>query len=136
MIMIFLFLQLLQGTPTPSRVYSRKQGYACVIKKKRQESQLKRQNCDLKVLTGKKAFYISKRILLVVPAQVAKISPAFTGRCVFRTQSNIYVGAFCENSYRLSAVNCFCKKAKSQMFDWVLNTPPTSSFFCKFVQLH
>ena len=28
-----------------------------------------------------------------------------------------------ENSYRLLAVYYFCKKAPSQMFDWVLNTP-------------
>ena len=28
---------------------------------------------------------------------------------VFRTQSNIYDGAFCENSLRLSAVNYFDK---------------------------
>ena len=31
-------------------------------------------------------------------------------RGVFRIQSNIYDGAFCENSYRLSAVNYFHKK--------------------------
>ena len=30
---------------------------------------------------------------------------------------------FCENSYLL-AVNYFCKNTSSQMFDWVLNTPP------------
>ena len=32
---------------------------------------------------------------------------------VFRTQSNIYDGAFCENSSRLLAVNYFCKRAPS-----------------------
>ena len=30
---------------------------------------------------------------------------------------------FCENCYRFTAVNCFRKKATSQMLDWILNTP-------------
>ena len=42
---------------------------------------------------------------------------------VFRTQSNIYDGAFCENIERLLVVNYFCKKGPLQMFDWGLNTP-------------
>ena len=42
---------------------------------------------------------------------------------VFRTQSNIYDGAFCENIERLLVVNYFCKKGLLQMFNWVLNTP-------------
>ena len=29
----------------------------------------------------------------------------------------------CENSYGLKSVNYFRKKALSQIFDWVLNTP-------------
>ena len=28
---------------------------------------------------------------------------------LFRTESNIYDGAFCESSYRLKAANYFCK---------------------------
>ena len=43
-------------------------------------------------------------------------------RGLFRAQSNIYNGAFCEDNFRLKAVNYFRKKAPS-MFDWVLNTP-------------
>ena len=38
------------------------------------------------------------------------ISSYSNSRDVFRTQSNIYDGAFCENSYRLSAVNYFHEK--------------------------
>ena len=42
---------------------------------------------------------------------------------VFKTQSNNYEGAFFwENNQWLVAVNYLCKKASSQMFDWVLNT--------------
>ena len=44
-------------------------------------------------------------------------------RDVFISQSNLYDRVFCENSQPLSAVNNFCKKALSQVFDWVLNTP-------------
>ena len=35
-------------------------------------------------------------------------------RGVFRTQSNICDGPFCENSWRLKAVNCFWKKSKER----------------------
>ena len=55
---------------------------------------------------------------------------------VFRTQPNIYDGAFCENSSRLLAVNYFCKRASSQMFDWVLNTPPQFGVFCHHSTLY
>ena len=43
-------------------------------------------------------------------------------RGVARTHSNIEDGTFCENSYRLKAVNFFRKVALSKMFDWVPNT--------------
>ena len=36
---------------------------------------------------------------------------------------------FCENSYRLKAVNYFRKKGPSLMFDWVLNTPLQSHLY-------
>ena len=55
---------------------------------------------------------------------------------VFRTQPNIYDGAFCENSSRLLAVNYFRKGAPSQMFDWVLNTPPQFGVFCHHSSLY
>ena len=42
---------------------------------------------------------------------------------LFRTQSNIHNGVFCESSWRHLAVNYFCKRAPSWMFDWVLNRP-------------
>ena len=38
-----------------------------------------------------------------------------------RTHANTEDGAFCENSYRLKAMNCFCKKL--HMFPGVLNAP-------------
>ena len=38
-------------------------------------------------------------------------------RRVFRTQSNIYDGVFCEDSYRLKVINYFCKNPLSWMFD-------------------
>ena len=30
---------------------------------------------------------------------------------------------FCENSWRLKTVDCFCRKTPSKMYDWFLNTP-------------
>ena len=36
---------------------------------------------------------------------------------------------FCENNSRFLAVNCFRKKASSQMFDWVLINSPLYSGF-------
>ena len=38
---------------------------------------------------------------------------------------------FCENSERLKAVNDFRKKAPSEMFDWILNTPLELHEKCK-----
>ena len=40
------------------------------------------------------------------------ISSYLNSRGVFRSQSNIYDEAFCENRLRLSAVNCFHKKLR------------------------
>ena len=48
-----------------------------------------------------------------------KFAMVFTG--VFKTQSNIYDGAFLGK--QLKIVNYFRKKTSQQMFDWVLNTP-------------
>ena len=42
-------------------------------------------------------------------------------RGVFRTQSNIFDGAFLRRQF--TAANSICNKVPSQMFDWVLNTP-------------
>ena len=44
-------------------------------------------------------------------------------RAVFRISRTSTMERFCENSYRHLAVNCFRKKAPSQMFDWAINTP-------------
>ena len=49
---------------------------------------------------------------------------------VFRTQSNILMELFCESSSRLLAVDYFCKRGSSQMFDWVLNRPLQFGIFC------
>ena len=56
-------------------------------------------------------------------------------RGTFRTNSNIYDGDFCENSWQLLAVNYFCKNALSEMFDWVLNEAIycSKSNFSKFI---
>ena len=45
--------------------------------------------------------------------------PVTRYKAIFRTPANIEDGAFCENSYRLKAMNCFCKKL--HMFAEVLN---------------
>ena len=50
-------------------------------------------------------------------------------RGVFRTQSNIYGGLFCENSKQPLAVTYFLEKAPSKMFGWVLNTPLNTIIF-------
>ena len=42
---------------------------------------------------------------------------AYTCYSTFRTQVNITMELFCENSWRLKAFNYFRKKALSQMFD-------------------
>ena len=59
---------------------------------------------------------------------------------VFRTQSNICdEHFFWKCSYPLLVINCFCKGASSQMFDWVQNA---SEVFCnkwcshKFWKIH
>ena len=41
----------------------------------------------------------------------------------FRTQSKIYEEAFLRKQVAAKSHNYFCKKAPSQMFDWVINTP-------------
>ena len=40
---------------------------------------------------------------------------------MFNTQKNISVGAFCENSYCVKAVNFYSSKVPSKIFDGVLN---------------
>ena len=45
---------------------------------------------------------------------------------LFRTQSNIHNRVFCEDNERFLAVNYFHKKAPSQIFHWILNTPLSS----------
>ena len=39
-------------------------------------------------------------------------------RGVFRTYSNCYDGAFCENSQRLKEVNYFCKRLHRKCSNW------------------
>ena len=46
----------------------------------------------------------------------------YAGRGVFRTQSNLYNGDFCEISLQLLAVSNFHWIAPSPMFDWFLCT--------------
>ena len=67
-------------------------------------------------------FHGLKQILLLtylfpLPFSLRRFKFKRATRIVFRTQSNIYVKIFSKNSKRLS------KKASSQMFNWVLNTP-------------
>ena len=60
-------------------------------------------------------FYL--HLALLVPSTKIDLCTVTYHKGVFRTQSNIYYGAICENSERLEAVS---KKAPSWMFDWAL----------------
>ena len=53
---------------------------------------------------------------------IAYLEPGPTVKMVF----------FCGKSQRLKAVNYFCKKAPSQMFDWVLNTPQDQAIIKRY----
>ena len=46
----------------------------------------------------------------------------------FRTQSNIYDGVFWGKHF-----NFYCKRAPSYTFDWILNTPLSSTSFFKSI---
>ena len=48
-------------------------------------------------------------------------------RGIFKTLPNTHDGAFCENNAWFNAINCFCKKAPSQIFDRILNITLTTA---------
>ena len=73
----------------------------------------------------KKKKYYAFRFVVVPVLHHKKIllDSLYIYRGVFSTQSIIYDGVFYENSKQLKTVNYFFKKAPSQIFGWVRNTP-------------
>ena len=82
-------------------------------------------NCDVLILK-----IISLRSI-INPISAWSNKVAIDGD-VNRTIPNIYNEVFCENSYRLKAVNYFLKKAPSQMFGKVLSTQLGKELFLSF----
>ena len=61
----------------------------------------------------------TKKIIIGIQSFSSKLYEIIIGfgsRGVFRTQSNTYEGAFCENSRQISVVNYFCKKLHLSCF--------------------
>ena len=64
------------------------------------------------------------KLVIIATEQYVKYMPRINQkRGISRPISNIYDGAFMENSQQLNAVKYSRKKVLSQMFDRVLNTP-------------
>ena len=84
-------------------------------------------DCQTKYVFAFRCRLLSSRIVCI-SVDITKEFSDFLKRC---SNSEAYLepsrtslmGFFCENSYRLKAAYDFRKKAPSQMFDWILNTP-------------